>query len=179
MKIMVTHRHFFAKKFKYIIQAEAARRVASKTQAERSSPETASATGRHTFAWRVTSLLRRRGGLSPVQEECASEDGWFRQRETESRKLRTDMIRRMDEPPRRVDPSGWVTEGVMTPQKRSSNKVGGGGGEEKDQVPGQPPSSVLDELPIHLSSSPEAMDERTQTQDGVQIPPDAYVFILC
>ena len=173
MKIMVTHRHFFAKKFKYIIQAEAVRRAASKTQAERSPPETASATGRHTFTWRVTSLLRRRG-LSPVQEEYASEDGW----EKEHKKLRTDMIRRMDEPPRRVDPSGWVSEGVMAPQRRSSIKIGDDVEEER-QVPGQPQSPVLDELPIHLTSSPEAMNERTQVQDGVQIPPDAYVFTLC
>ncbi|KAF8552943.1 TrkH-domain-containing protein [Imleria badia] len=108
-------RHFFAKKFRYIIRAGAARRTAPKTQAQQS-PELASATGTRKLSWRVTSLLRRRNGLSPVAEESRSEDGSFAPREKElHKKVRTDMIRRMDAPPKRVDPNGWVSEGPTTP----------------------------------------------------------------
>lgn len=163
-------RHFFAKKFEYIIQAEAARRSVSSTQAPQS-PESASTTGRHKFAWRVTSLLRHRNGLSPVVEESTSEDGSSTPREKEvNRKLRTDMIRRMDAPPKRVDPSGWISEGITNPLKRLSNKVGSGGGQEKEQVAERPSSPVRIEPSTDLASSPIAeRDLHTQAEDA-QVP---------
>ncbi|KAH0829084.1 cation transport protein-domain-containing protein [Lanmaoa asiatica] len=138
-------RHFFAKKFKYIIQAEAVR----KTQSQQS-PELASATGRRIFTWSVTSL-RHRTGLSPVAEKCTSEDVSSTPRG--NGKLTTDMIRRMDAPPKRVNPSGWISEGITTPLKRLSSRIASGGGQEKGQLAEQPSSPVLIESPINLTST--------------------------
>ncbi|KAI9568878.1 cation transport protein-domain-containing protein [Boletus coccyginus] len=152
-------RIFFARKFKYIIQAEAARAGRDVARAEaQHSPESASTTGTRKLTWRVASLLRRRNGLSPVAEEYSSDDGSSTPREEVHRKLRTDMIRRMDAPPKRVDPSGWVSEGITTPLKRFSTRIGNSGGQEKGQVPEQPSSPVRVSSPTDLTSSPIAED---------------------
>ena len=140
----------------------------------------ASTTGRPKFAWRVASLLRRRNGLSPVAEESSSEDGSSTPREKEvHKKLRPDMIRRMDSPPKRVNPSGWISEGITTPLKRFSTKIGSGGGQEKGQAAERPSSPVRSEPPIDLTNSPIATEDvRTQAED----PWNAYVIpgtVLC
>ncbi|KAF8435126.1 cation transport protein-domain-containing protein [Boletus edulis BED1] len=147
-------RHFFAKKFEYIIQAEAARRGASKTLLQQSpEPAMANTTGRRTYGWGVASLFRRRNGngLSDVAEESTStnENGSSTPGE---KKVRTNMIRRMDAPPKRVDPSGWVSEEIAAPLRRFPNS---GGGTEKAHVaehtssPGQiePPSPTAVGMP--------------------------------
>ncbi|KAF9243244.1 cation transport protein-domain-containing protein [Melanogaster broomeanus] len=59
-------RYFFAKKFEYIVQAQAARSATPKVEAQ----------------------------LSPEEKE-----------------VRTDMIHRMDSPPKLVNPSGWISRG--------------------------------------------------------------------
>lgn len=179
MNVWYHDRHFFAKKFHYIIQAEAARRAVSKTPAQRS-PELASATGTRKLAWRVTSLLRRRNGLSPVAEESTNEDESFTPREKElHRKVRTDMIRRMDAPPKRVDPNGWVSEGLTTPLEQFSHQVGSGGGQENRQGTEPPSSSDRIEPLMCLTSSPieaiEVKDLPTEAEDP-QMPLNACVI---
>ncbi|KAG8220424.1 hypothetical protein J3R82DRAFT_3116 [Butyriboletus roseoflavus] len=110
-------RLFFAKKFEYIIQVEAARRAVSKTQKQQSS--------------------------ELATEMYASEDWSSTPREKGlPKKLRTDMIRRMDAPPKRVNPSGWISEGITMPLKRLSSKIGSGGGQEKGHLAEQLSSSV-------------------------------------
>lgn len=166
-------RHFFAKKFEYIIQAEAARRAGSKAQVPYSH-ESTSATGRRKFTWPVTSL-RRRTGLSPVEEKYESEDWSSTLREKgRPKKLRTDMIRRMDAPPKRVNPSGWISEGITTPLKRLSTKIGSGGGQEKGPLTEQPSSSVWIDSPMNLTSMAEK-DTHAQAEDA-QTPLNAYVI---
>ena len=101
-----------------------------------------------------------------------SEDGSTTPREKEAhKKLRTDMIRRMDAPPTRVNPSGWISEGITTPLKRLSTKIGSSGGQEKGQVASRPSSLVRIESPIHLTSSPIAVEA-----EDAQIPLNAYVI---
>lgn len=168
-------RIFFARKFKYIIEAEAARRNVARVETQHS-PETASTTGTRKFTWRVASLLRRRNGLSPVVEESTSDDGSSTPREEVHKKLRTDMIRRMDAPPKRVDPSGWISEGITTPLKRFSTRIGNSGGQVKGQVPEQPSSPVQVESPIDLTSSPIAEEDKRTHAEVAQISLNAYVI---
>ena len=146
-------RHFFAKKFQYIVQAEALRLAASKMPGRQPS-ESASASGGPTFAWRATSLLRRRPGLSPVAEAYGSQDGSSTPQKTEvqPKKLGTDVIRRMDVPLKRINPSGWISEGIPAPLRRLSSKLGSGGGQDKGQMAEQPSSSIPVESPIHSAN---------------------------
>ncbi|KAK0226367.1 cation transport protein-domain-containing protein [Armillaria fumosa] len=57
---------------------------------------------------------------------AVAEDGSDKASETEGRgnsirkKLRTDMIRRMDDAPKRVDPNGWISQGSSIPLQRFS-----------------------------------------------------------
>lgn len=166
-------RHFFAKKFEHVIQAQAARRAVRKTQTQPS--ESASASGRPTFSLRVTSLLRRRTGLSPVVEACVSQNGSPTSggKEMHHKKLRTDMIRRMDAPPKRVNPSGWVSEGFAAPLRRFSSKIGSAGGQEKGQSTEQPSSPVRSEPPVNLTSSPIAVKDIHAPAGDPQTPLNA------
>ncbi|KIJ65956.1 hypothetical protein HYDPIDRAFT_110073 [Hydnomerulius pinastri MD-312] len=172
-------RYFFAKKFDHIIEAEAARRAALKMEAQLTR-ESAAASGRQRgFARRVTSLFRRRNGLSTVPEDTASEDDASTPREKDvGKKLRTDMIRRMDAPPKLVNPSGWISEGGMLPLKRFSAKSGDGPTEA--QSPDHPSSprqltfaEKLTRSPerqaIDLCPDPEVRDVHIEL-DGSQIP---------
>lgn len=89
------------------------------------------------------------------------------------------MIRRMDAPPKRVNPSGWISEGITTPLKRLSSKIGSSGGQEpKGQLAEQLPPPVRMESPIDLTSSPIPVPEKVahpQAED-TQIPLSVYVI---
>lgn len=172
------NRLFFARKFEYIIQAEAARRAVPKTQ---ESPGSASASGRPTLTWRVSSLLRRRTGLSPVAEAHTSEDGSStpREKEMKNKKLRTDMIRRMDAPPKPVDPSGWISEGLTSPLRRFSSKPGSDGVHEKVQSTEQSSSPVRVESSINLTSNPIAVNDIHAPRGDPKTPSNTYVIPGC
>lgn len=169
-------RHFFAKKFEYIIQAEAARRALHKTQSQQSHGLT-SATGMRKFVWPVTSL-RRRTGLSPVAESYTGENRSSTPKENGAmhKKLRTDMIRRMDAPPKLVNPSGWISEGITMPLKRLSTKIGSSGGQEKEQVTEQPSSPVRIDPGINLTRSPVAEKATHAKAEDAEIPSNTYVI---
>ncbi|KIK97977.1 hypothetical protein PAXRUDRAFT_135185 [Paxillus rubicundulus Ve08.2h10] len=170
-------RYFFARTFEHIIQAEAARRAAPKPEVF---SESATSTGRRGLGWRTTSLFRRRNGLvmSPVAEETASQGGGSTPQEKEaSKKLRTDMIRRMDAPPKLVNPSGWISESITMPLKRLSAKVGTSGGYAEMQSSGQTSSphphtftSNLTSSPVHtaveLGSSQKPSDGESRSMDS-------------
>ncbi|KAG9312203.1 cation transport protein-domain-containing protein [Chiua virens] len=157
-------RNFFAKKFEYIVQAEAARRArSSKTQPQPSSSELATASGRPRFGWPVTSLLRRRTRLSPIPE---FEEGSSTPKAKEMpKKVRTDMIRRMDAPPKRVDPNGWITEGLTVPLKRLSLKIGSDGGQEKGKQQPSSPNRIEHSMESPRSPGPLAKDTFVQGED--------------
>ncbi|KAF9222488.1 TrkH-domain-containing protein [Gyrodon lividus] len=174
--MVYTRRYFFAREFEHIIQAEAVRRAAPKVEAP-VSPESVTSTGRRSLGWRVTSLFRRRSGLSPVAEEYASDGGTPTPREKEvSKKLRTDMIRRMDAPPKLVNPSGWISEGITIPLKRLSTKAGTGRGHVEAQSSDQIPSPSPHTSSPNLTSSPEGTAAQLPSEVvelvGSQMPPD-------
>ncbi|KAF7969625.1 hypothetical protein HWV62_26803 [Athelia sp. TMB] len=127
-------RYYFAKKFEHIIAAELAKRAAHKLEAGIPSDDLYKKTpSSPPPAWpqRLTTLFRRRTNLSTVQESPSSpsslpppEKKEKKEKEHDAgalKKLRTDMIRRMDDAPRLVDPSGWVSAGqsVAVPMERT------------------------------------------------------------
>jgi hypothetical protein len=62
------------------------------------------------WASRLGTMFRRGSQLSTVQER--TEDTPPKERKAiEPRRLRPDMIRRMDDAPKLVNPSGWISEG--------------------------------------------------------------------
>lgn len=60
---------------------------------------------------RIATLLRPGQGLSVVTEETRSERHSDEPKRGIIRRLRPDMIRRMDDAPKLINPSGWISEG--------------------------------------------------------------------
>lgn len=98
-------RFFFAKKFEHILQNVA------KNEAEKVAEEVAE--GRRPWHHRIFAFFQGRH-ISVIDEENAGEDLKRKESAGGSRKLRPDMIRRMDDAPKLVNPSGWVSEGPQT-----------------------------------------------------------------
>ncbi|KAJ7503005.1 cation transport protein-domain-containing protein [Mycena galericulata] len=102
-------KYYFAKKFEHIIEAAKARAIEI-GDAEKTRPP---------WSRRITGLLSRGTMLSAVQETSREgsrsrehlDDVEKPKKKGFMRKLRPDMIRRMDHPPQLVNPSGWISEG--------------------------------------------------------------------
>jgi hypothetical protein len=103
------HRHYFAKKFDTIIRKYEAERVNALADAERP-----------TTIWpnRIATFLRHGGADLSVVAEANEATGNIEKKQKKQgiiRKLRPDMIRRMDDAPRLINPSGFAV-----PLKNSS-----------------------------------------------------------
>ncbi|KAI6163432.1 cation transport protein-domain-containing protein [Pisolithus thermaeus] len=111
-------RYFFAKKFDHIITVEAARQVRRRLEAQLTR-ETSTPRGRDPdWSHRVSTLFRRRRpALSPLPESGLSptEDALVSKEQEGEKTVQARMIRRMDAPPRLVNPSGHITETGDTP----------------------------------------------------------------
>ncbi|KAJ7072702.1 cation transport protein-domain-containing protein [Mycena amicta] len=141
--VMVYLRKFyFAKKFEHIIEAAKAR------SAQTGDPE------KIVPPW-PRRMLSRKSGLSTVDEisrensrSPTSDDDEPRKKKGFMRKLRPDMIRRMDKPPQLVNPSGWISEGPHTPTPPSPEIQVNMEAEEKTAEPHPQPSG---HRPRHLT----------------------------
>ncbi|KAJ3993863.1 cation transport protein-domain-containing protein [Lentinula boryana] len=103
--IVYIRKYYFEKKFEHIIESAA-------TSKEVSAPNYAEQ--RSTLVRLCRSLVslligRKRVGL-PITRQDSTESSGEKGHKT-SKKLRTDMIRRMDDAPQLVNPSGWISEG--------------------------------------------------------------------
>jgi hypothetical protein len=94
------NRYYFAKKFEHLIEAAKARAIEI-GETEKTSPP---------WTRRISTLMSRNTILSAVEEE----DDKKPKKKTFMRKLRPEMIRRMDRPPQLINPSGWISEGAQT-----------------------------------------------------------------
>lgn len=102
-------RYYFAKKFQHIIEAEAARKAASLiADAEKKD---------RPWPSRIAAFIRQGRGLSVVVEETEAKP-LPQEKGGHITKLRPDMIRRMDDAPKLINPSGWVSEGKATSMRR-------------------------------------------------------------
>ncbi|KAF5357330.1 hypothetical protein D9758_005883 [Tetrapyrgos nigripes] len=90
-------KYYFEKKFEHVIQASL-------------NPE-ADGEGGFSLSRTWTNLFKRKGKdvahPDDIEERSEKKSG--------SKKLRTDMIRRMDDAPKLVNPSGWISEGDRIP----------------------------------------------------------------
>lgn len=76
---------------------------------------------------RIGTFMQRSTALSVVQEEDATvtqrkeprKDQKKEQKKGIIQKLRPDMIRRMDDAPKLVNPSGWISDGPAEPLKKA------------------------------------------------------------
>ncbi|KAJ3797163.1 cation transport protein-domain-containing protein [Lentinula aff. detonsa] len=103
--IVYIRRYYFEKKFEHIIESAA-------TNKEVSAPNFSEQ--RSTLVRLCRSLVslvigRKRVGLPMTRQDSTESSG--EKGHKNSKKLRTDMIRRMDDAPQLVNPSGWISEG--------------------------------------------------------------------
>ncbi|KAJ3875588.1 cation transport protein-domain-containing protein [Lentinula edodes] len=105
-------KYYFEKKFEHLIESVAA----SKEVPAPSVSEERSAVVR--WCRLLVSLLNSsKKERLPMTRQDSSESFGEKGRKT-SKKLRTDMIRRMDDAPKLVNPSGWISEGDSIPIAR-------------------------------------------------------------
>ncbi|KAI5119163.1 hypothetical protein M0805_008646 [Coniferiporia weirii] len=110
-------RRYFAKKLEHIVEAEIARQ---KEIAERG----LSLNVTTTWGRRLSRVFTHSQGapIPPVakkgegEQEEKKRPGFFNKKSL--RKLRTDMIRRMDDAPKPIDPNGWITQEQERPVAR-------------------------------------------------------------
>ncbi|KAJ7169106.1 cation transport protein-domain-containing protein [Mycena crocata] len=141
-------KYYFASKFEHIIEAAKSKAMAA-DDPEKPPP----------WSRRFSTMLSRGTILSAVRETSreASLDQNEKPKKKKSfmRKLRPDMIRRMDDPPQLINPSGWISEGAQ-----SQPQTPRPGSPEEDSKPDKPrhltftedalvssPKSIADELP--------------------------------
>ncbi|TFK50964.1 TrkH-domain-containing protein [Heliocybe sulcata] len=105
-------RYFFAKSFEHMLEAEAAKHAEVKIDVE------AAVVPWHS---KMVNMLRRRKRLTTVRENSTESAQKERTKPGSVKKLRPDMIRRMDDAPKLVDPSGWISEGLTESTVPSSN----------------------------------------------------------
>ncbi|KAF7362270.1 Potassium transport protein [Mycena venus] len=110
-------KYYFAKKFDHIIEAAKARAIEI-GESEKATPP---------WKRRISTLISRDTVLSAVDE--ADREDEKPKKKGFMRKLKPEMIRRMDRPPQLINPSGWISEAAQThapePQieeKRESNE---------------------------------------------------------
>lgn len=115
--MVYVRREIFASNFQHVVETEIARRVANKVQ----EPVQVNLVP----WWKRAVRMLVSPNLSTVPEESHSSENTSHDREQRDRekekerekgrsvasKLRTDMIRRMDDAPKLVNPSGYISEG--------------------------------------------------------------------
>ncbi|ETW74843.1 potassium transporter [Heterobasidion irregulare TC 32-1] len=161
--VVYIRRRMFRTRCENIVAAAARRDTLSALDTQVESPKT--------WRSRISTLLRRGSRLSDVEEKTDEEDT-RKGGGNESRKLRPDMIRRMDDAPKLVNPSGWISEGRSDPM----NAVA----EDGSQPPAEPtrqlafaedPKRRSRDLSVSSTSSssePSATDE--QESGGPSVP---------
>uniref|UniRef100_A0A8H7Y882 Potassium transport protein n=1 Tax=Psilocybe cubensis TaxID=181762 RepID=A0A8H7Y882_PSICU len=99
--IVYMRRYFFAKKFEGILEAVAAQKATRLVETARKQHR----------PWPHRFIAFLQGRHISVEDEDQVEEGAKKGDGNAIRKLRPDMIRRMDDAPKLVNPSGWVSEG--------------------------------------------------------------------
>ncbi|KDR75691.1 hypothetical protein GALMADRAFT_248309 [Galerina marginata CBS 339.88] len=99
--IVYMRRHFIAKKFEHILEAAAAKKAADIVVEDIKQQQPWPHRFIAFFSGRQLSVIDE----EKVPEEAKKGQGGL------TRKLRPDMIKRMDDAPKLVNPSGWVSEG--------------------------------------------------------------------
>ncbi|KAG0708602.1 cation transport protein-domain-containing protein [Suillus ampliporus] len=158
--MVYTRRHYFAKKFDHIIEVEAARQIAMKVEQQLATASAGKST-RSQGGW-SRRIFRRKTGLSTVLEDSASDDARTTPKDN-ARRLRPDMIRRMDAPPKLVNPSGRVTESGAIPMEHFSLKSTSLGAATSATLTGMPRTATVEFAPNVSRSHPPLFPVGSQT----------------
>lgn len=105
--MVYTRRYYFAKTFDHILGVEAARQAAIKAKQQLATASAEKSVGSKD-GW-SSRIFRRKTNPSTVPEDPASGGAQTTPKDS-TRRLRPDMIRRMDGQPKLVNPSGRITE---------------------------------------------------------------------
>ncbi|KAF8891820.1 cation transport protein-domain-containing protein [Infundibulicybe gibba] len=159
-------RYYFARKFEHIIEAATSRKVGGAVaDAEKNSQP---------WPTRFVTFLRQGRGLSVVAEDSKEGSAESERKGGILRKLRPDMIRRMDDAPKLVNPSGWISEGKAMPARRSSMAQSR---HESNRHPSSSP--VFERHPLHTIHSGErptiGKQPRRLSDPGIQSRPSSPV----
>lgn len=170
LMLICNPRYFFSLKFEHIIEAETARRL-ERIETRRLERLAAEEDG-GSLPWthRMKNLLRRRTKLPTVNEVATetSEDGERkkkRAKDTVFNKLRTDMIRRMDDAPRLVDPSGWISSGEAEAHNQRRAELEGEPA-RSGLAPGSLADGQVSASPKQITEPLPAESEEKETQDS-------------
>ncbi|KAJ8591379.1 hypothetical protein M405DRAFT_788957 [Rhizopogon salebrosus TDB-379] len=151
--MVYTRRHYFAKRLDHIIRAEAARRAAIKVEQQFTAASARASSGtRGSWSRRI---FRSKSDLGTVPEDSSSNDVRTTPKENAIR-LRPDMIRRMDAPPKLINPSGRITESSAVQMKHISLKPNATSPDM--QAEERAPSPRQLEFPDEISYSPEQLN---------------------
>lgn len=147
------YRHYFAKRLDHIIRAEAARRAAIKVEQQLTTASARASSGtRGSWSRRI---FRSKSDLGTVPEDSSSNDVRTTTKENAIR-LRPDMIRRMDAPPKLINPSGRITESSAVQMKHISLKPNATSPDM--QAEERAPSPRQLEFPDEISYTPEQLN---------------------
>ncbi|KAF9529697.1 cation transport protein-domain-containing protein [Crepidotus variabilis] len=143
--MVIIRKFFFAKKFEHILRAKAASKAAD-IVAE-------AAVEHKPLPHRVVAFFK--GRHISVKDEDSDNEDVENPSQGVIRKLRPDMIRRMDDAPKLVNPSGWVSEGgptimhkmtFLTPQISEKTMV-------EEPIPKSPTSTIPNRRPFSVDAS--------------------------
>ncbi|KAH8115409.1 cation transport protein-domain-containing protein [Phellopilus nigrolimitatus] len=137
-------RRYFAKRFEHIVEAEIAKR---KALAEQQGDRPPGATDSH------GKDEKGRGGDGDGKKK----PGIFNRKTL--RNLRTDMIRRMDDAPRPIDPNGWITQPQSPEPEYTEPEVN----EKANGIKGIATPVATDDSAANSSSSAAPILARTST----------------
>lgn len=129
--MVYTRRHYFAKTFEHIIGVEVDRLAAIKVEqqlAAASAGNTVDSKG----GW-SRRIFRRKTGLSTVPEDSTNGDARTIPKDS-AKRLRPDMIRRMDGRPKPVNPSGRITESDEQEQEPPPRQLAFADGKTPEQL---------------------------------------------
>ncbi|KAG2043915.1 cation transport protein-domain-containing protein [Suillus americanus] len=143
--MVYTRRHYFAKTFDNIIGVEAARQAAIKVEQQLTTASAPAGNSVGSKGGWSRRFFRRKTGLSTVPEDSASGDARTTPKDS-TKKLRPDMIRRMDDQPKPVNPSGRITESGAVPMKHFSLKYGA---VTSAASTGMPRTATIEFAPLH------------------------------
>ncbi|OJA08528.1 hypothetical protein AZE42_02448 [Rhizopogon vesiculosus] len=145
--MVYTRRHYFAKKLDYIVEAEVARRAAIKVEQQLTTLSAGTSSGtRDSWPRRI---FRWKSVLSTVPEDSSS-DGARTPPKENAKRLRPDMIRRMDAPPKLINPSGWVTESSAVPMRHLKSRATSSDTQAEERAPSPHEPEFADEMPNAL-----------------------------
>lgn len=121
--MVYVRREIFANKFRHMLETEVARRVAAKVQAPVEIKEQP--------WWKRAARMLLQPQLSTIAEVTHSTESTEERGRSATGRLRTEMIRRVDDAPKLINPSGYISEG-HTPNLSAEGKASNSDGQPRD-----------------------------------------------